>query len=164
MKKILLAVMAMVTMSVAGGNIQPTFEPKCIECEAKLTGVYGGIFDGVQLQEDEVQNYGVLVGYEFNSFVAVEARADYSPDIYNYGAFVKGKYPIGSFEPYVLLGYSKSKAYGYKQDGVSYGVGTSYALNKRVNVFVDYVAYQDENINDSVCLNDSVNVGLTYKF
>jgi OOP family OmpA-OmpF porin len=96
--------------------------------------------DGENL-EDNQYGWVARVGYDFNQFIGVEARAlktvgsDNFSDVTHYGLFLKPQYPITKQSNlYALLGYGKTDV-DYtngslkctdSEDGFSYGLGFEY--------------------------------------
>jgi len=94
----------------------------------------------------EETTYGgiIRVGYEYNQYIGIEARALYSSiakDIAtttHYGLFLKPSYPVSkSINIYALLGYGKTKldcaidTLSYDKNGFSWGMGIEYDFSNR---------------------------------
>ncbi|QOR62490.1 porin family protein [Sulfurovum sp. ST-21] len=133
-------------------------------------------------------------GYQFNPYVAVEGRysfgfnMDYDKgvtlgtyngipldnDFSSWGLYLKPIYPIGNFNLYALLGYgglqlSDIRGGDAYEDGLQWGLGTSYSVTERISVFMDYVSLYDDTGFDYVGTLDSWNadtwtIGISYKF
>jgi len=185
MKKIVLsavAVFAMSSFAVAGGDIAPVDVPvvdvPVVDADA---GFYVGLFYGmmnsefddtvlVAVDEYDVGTLGLMAGYKFNSYVAVEARYqmqiadpawtgdsfavdadDVDGTVAAWGVYVKPMYPVtNELDVYALLGYA-STTYTFGTavnavddeivaEGFAYGVGISYDVTENIAVFVDYVS------------------------
>jgi len=141
MKNIVLsavAVLAMSSFAVAGGDIAPVEEPVVVvEPVIEDSGFYIGLGYGWQaLTVDDTldgynyldENFGSIMidaGYKFNSYVAVEGRYwfglsssndlgwrnDIPSDITidEWGIYVKPMYPVtDAFDIYALLGYASA--------------------------------------------------------
>jgi len=186
MKKILMAAVAAMTMTFAGGNIVTEQE---VQVEPALTGLYvGGGYTYIDAElasggttVKESENAGtVLAGYNFNEYVALEGRYTFSTDI-NYaglntqvdgdvwGIYVKPQYPVSNdFKVYALLGYGDVIDLD-DGDGFQYGVGAAYSATKNVEVFVDWVRAYDDKIELTSTQNadftvDLFTFGVNYKF
>ena len=202
MKKFTLStitVLAMSTFAMAGGDIAPV-EP-VVEVEAPVadeSGFYVGLgysyiktkvnepgFPEVDITGDAI---GILAGYNFNKYIALEGRygttfgdityeddagsEDTSGDMSNWGIYVKPMYPMGELTLYGLLGYGEVTIddFGSEEsdDGFQWGLGASYAVNENVGVFVDYTRlYDDEGFDTSSDIDvvaESINIGFTYNF
>ena len=129
----LVAVLAMSTFAMAGGDIAPVEEPVVVVEEPVVSdaGFYLGLAYGWTEGETEYvggsdsQNYGSIMidaGYKFNPYIAIEGRywfglsssnalgwhSGVSSDttIDSYGIYVKPMYPVtDAFDIYALLGY-----------------------------------------------------------
>ncbi len=162
----LVAVLAMSTFAIAGGDIapvEPVVEvPVIIEEDnsAFYLGLGYGLVNyqidrelGANVDED-VNTVMFQAGYEFNSYVAVEGRywygfddiGDIAGDYSTWGIYVKPQYPIGAFSIYALLGYASTSAEPdhnivdyVDTDSFSWGLGAQYAFTENLSVFVDYV-------------------------
>jgi len=144
MKNIVLsavAVLAMSSFAVAGGDIAPVEAPMMIEPVVDDSGFYLGlaysslnaVYDDADYDVDTLFDKSwseimVLAGYKFNSYVAVEGRywfglsedttfnflgtaSDGSADAW--GVYVKPMYPVtDEFDIYALLGYAGTNITG----------------------------------------------------
>ncbi|MCD6654284.1 MAG: porin family protein [Sulfurovum sp.] len=206
----------MTNMSIAGGdtgkNIAEPLEPVVeIPQVDKLTGFYVGAGMVLLKNEDTFEGNGrqagtgsqrtndrdvdwngatLLAGYEFNSYLAIEARYAFSigdatidqnghkydidADMENVGIYLKPMYPIGDFTVYGLLGYGQTTleyegSEEQSDSGFQWGLGGSYNITNKVSLFADYTLYyDDENFderadgwNDKF---DAISFGLIYKF
>lgn len=142
------------------------------------------------------------VGYKFNDYVAVEGRywiginsdsdnilhdgQDYDPldtDSDAWGIYVKPMYPVtDALDIYGLLGYGSASlndtsAFGADVDGISWGVGASYAFTDNWSIFVDYIAFTDDTLTNNAITDalgvdgssydhefDALNFGFNYSF
>jgi len=186
MKKITLSLMAMATLSssvFAGGDVAPI--PVVVDTVEK-TGFYVGAtlsaqrtyssdkdwFDTVASQ-DKAGSLGLLVGYEYNDYLAFEGRVattvfeeDYA-EVTTYSIFVKPQYPVTEeFTVYALLGFGNTIAKGtdagglefgfdpyrvgyeiLNQSGFQWGVGIGYDITEDFMITFDYISYaNDEDI------------------
>jgi len=219
MKKLTLSIASIVAMSslaIAGGDIEPTIEPKItIPVEKKVevsthssAGFYAAIAYsyGMEKERAGITPAGVIgaddatwelagmimAGYQINDNFAIEGRftsslddvkydgndiADY--DLTNAAIYAKVMYPIEDVvTAYALLGYGETTVEDqnlndeYKSDGLQWGVGAAYKVNKNVSVFADYtkLALEDEYDRNSVSATrpeldvSTVNLGVAYKF
>ncbi len=150
MKKIVLsaaAVFAMSSFAVAGGDIAPVVEP-VVEVPAVIddSGFYIGAFYGFHSLEGtdnsvatapvdtaETNTLGLMAGYKFNSYVAVEGRYqmqvtdptwsgdsfaddtdDVDGEVASWAVYVKPMYPVtNELDVYALIGYA-STTYTFK--------------------------------------------------
>ncbi|MEA3455983.1 MAG: outer membrane beta-barrel protein [Campylobacterota bacterium] len=138
--------------------------------------------------QDRLGNLTLNAGYDFNQFVAVEAR--YTTDISNedivemsgWSLFVKPQYPVSEdFTIYALLGFG-----GVTVDGIhpirpvhvddnsfQWGLGISYSLKNAIDynieIYADYTSlakdmdgvYWNGDLQTSV---DALTVGVAYRF
>ncbi len=177
----LVAVLAMSTFAVAGGDIAPV-EPVVevpVVIEEDTSAFYLGLGYGSFEEEidilvdgfgsDDADGDTVLfqVGYEFNQYVAVEGRywlgvsdlGDMEGDFDSWGIYVKPQYPIGAFSVYALLGYASTSVEPdngvidyLDTDSFSWGLGAQYAFTENLSIFVDYTNL-GESDNDFVLNN-----------
>ena len=137
----------------------------------------------------------VLAGYQINDNFSIEGRLTNSMDdvkyndvdvanydLTNAALYAKIMYPIALSQEnitsiYALLGYGETTIDGttteYKSDGIQWGVGASYNVNKNVSLFADYtqLALEDEYDTNSVTAShtdeldvSTLNLGVAYKF
>ncbi len=199
MKNIVLsavAVLAMSSFAVAGGDIEPVVEP-VVESVVDDSGFYLGLgANSFRIGWDDFENtnidfresvYGAtfLGGYQFNKYVAIEARYaisqdwefDGTMDISNMGLYVKPMYPVNDvFSVYGLLGYGWTNFEFSDEDdmddsGFQWGLGASATITDNVSAFVDYTRVWDDNDFDDGkdwenedFIVDMITVGITYKF
>ena len=137
MKNIVLstvAVLAMGSFAVAGGNVAPVEEVVEAPVVVSNSGPYIGIAYGYMMNEQTMngtdysfdENYNSVMlqgGYKFNDYVAVEGRYWFGVDseftvgsetfdqsIDSWGIYVKPMYPVTEeFNVYALLGYASSQ-------------------------------------------------------
>jgi len=152
----------------------------------------------VSISGDENFNeFMILAGYKINQYVAIEGRywfgsaddidwlgngSSYNTSIDAWGIYVKPMYPVtDAVDVYALLGYGSvdstiktpnadivGSANG-SDDGISWGLGASYAVNDNVGVFVDWIRNYDDTVtyNNNIDVDetiDTLNFGVTYKF
>ena len=186
MKNIVLsavAVLAMSTFAIAGGDIAPVEEPMVVVEEPVVedNGFYLGIAysatgvsvdDGDRLTDGDGDADSVMLqlGYKFNPYIAVEGRYwDGNNGFDAWGIYAKPMYPVTtSFDIYGLLGYGNA---GTDTDsGVldesefQWGVGAAYSFTDSFAIFIDYVELYDDSVNNVDYSIDTVNVGVTYTF
>ncbi|MEA2029833.1 MAG: porin family protein [Campylobacterota bacterium] len=135
----------------------------------------------------------MMAGYQVNDYFSVEGRftanlddVKYSGqdvddyDLTNAALYAKVMYPVAPVaNVYALLGYGettiedKNTGNESKSDGLQWGVGAAYKVNKNVSLFADYtkLATEDEYELNSVELSGlpdldvgAVNLGVAYKF
>ena len=202
MKKFALSTVALLALSasaIAGGDIAPV-EP-VVEVEAPVadeSGFYVGLgysyikakVEGLRNSEVEITGdaVGLLAGYNFNKYIALEARygttfgdityedssgsVDTSGDMSNWGIYLKPMYPMGELTLYGLLGYGEvtidDAGSEESDDDFQWGLGASYAVNENVGVFVDYTRLYDDSelygSSDIDVVAESINIGFTYNF
>ncbi len=160
-------------------------------------GVGIGRFELSDKQTDEAfqSNYVMLkAGIDFNSVLGLEGRYTYGyEDIHydrgsnqsqqsqdldakysNIALYLKARYAIKDFEPYILVGYGESKTTNIRgfdryEDGLQYGGGIGYHINSHWEVSVDYVRAYDKKGFDGIGQLDDLKVdlltfGVTYHF
>jgi opacity protein-like surface antigen len=194
-----IAVLAMSTFAIAGGDIAPV-EP-VVEVEEPIvdeSGFYVGLgysyiktnvkesgFPELDITGDAI---GILAGYNFNRYIAVEGRygttfgdityeddlgsTDTSGDMTNWGIYLKPMYPMGELTLYGLLGYGEltidDAGVEESDNGFQWGLGANYTVNENVGVFVDYTRLYDDTgfdtNSDADVVADSINIGFTYTF
>jgi opacity protein-like surface antigen len=184
MKKIVLALSvaaALGSTAFAGKNVVPVETPVA----PVLTPWYAGLaYSNLKMDldcnhyymPDHMRLYGfsdddrsngimLLGGYEFNEYLAVEARwtvalndfefsnngNDMEIEYYNVALYLKPQYRMGDFSIYGLLGFGYSHFKGDDvdvDDGDSdfqYGAGLSYRVTERFTIFADYTVLYDED-------------------
>ena len=133
----LVAVLAMSTFAIAGGDIAPVepviYEEPVVEDKGFYLGLGFGWLSAdrevnvggvkVAVGSDDYTQYMLQAGYKFNSYVTLEGRywgaIDDSSFIYDniqrtaevdaWGIYVKPMYPVSdAFDIYALLGYANS--------------------------------------------------------
>ena len=140
------------------------------------------------------------LGYKFNDYIAVEGRywigvnsdaslfhdgQDWAPvdtDSDAWGIYVKPMYPVtDAFDIYGLLGYGSATlndngTFNGDVEGISWGVGASYAFTDNWSVFVDYVAFTEDTLTNNAITAafddtsnydhdfDTLNIGINYTF
>jgi hypothetical protein len=184
LKTILVALMATMTMAMAGGNLTPVEEVTTVEVQPALSGFYVGAgysylandldLYGVNLSEG--QNAGtILAGYNINEYVAVEGRytftasTDFADTVMvdgdTWGLFVKPQYNVSNdVKVYALLGYGDVKTVD-DGEGFQYGLGGAFSVTRNVEVFGDWVRAYDDDITDFADATvDQFTVGVNYKF
>lgn len=175
-------------------NLQPALsEPIAVIKEKGFyVGVGVGYFELENHTVDESLSSSIataIVGYDFNSYLSVEAR--YSRGIRdlrykttssqsinssysNLAIYAKAGYPVGYLKPYILIGYginTISNLAGRDRDesSMQYGVGLSYRATEAVSAFVDYIKVYDRKGFDGRSSADKLSadiatIGITYHF
>lgn len=182
-KKLIVALMATMTMAVAGGNIAPVAEPVVIVEQSKdfYVGLSTTISDSIVTSDFDTfssTGYGAQAGYTFyrnGAFDAsVEARymaivtgsVDNFDDYQTYGAYLKPRYDFGAVAMYGLIGYSAIDTINQDSDGFAYGAGLSTNVYG-TELFIDYVTNDDNEfsgLQDGEFNNEIVTVGFNYRF
>jgi len=180
----------MVSTAVAGGDIAPV-EPVV---EQPKNFYVGGALTASQVYDQGDSHWfndtasaetgyglGVQAGYvffrtgDFSSAVEVRANRtfwsfadDVDGEVTSYGAFVKPEYSFGDYGVYGLVGYGQTRltGTGFKQteNGFAYGGGVEYALTESFAVFVDYVVNPEIKETPKDIENDTISIGVNYKF
>ena len=135
-------------------------------------GLTAGQVDNGNCQ-DKTYGFMAKAGYDFNEYVAVEARGlktnwDYEgAKIEHVAAFLKPQYPVTeSLNLYGLVGYAKTqveKKFVLEENGLALGAGVDYDFGSKdsFSLFVDYERLlQKSNVPDL----DALSLGLAYKF
>ena len=182
---LLMAVVAMSSFGFAGGDfkeIEPVVVVPVIP-EVDHSGFYVGAAVAYQRtygtdstwfgktdSQDETGALGLVAGYDFNEYIAIEGRfaismfeEDYA-EVTTYSIFVKPQYPVSEdFTIYGLLGFGNvtvdaTDAGGAEfgavpnivgntlmdESGFQWGLGVSYAVTEEIGVFFDYVAFASD--------------------
>ncbi len=154
---------------------------------ATNSDVSADFFEADKTGQDRLGNLTLLAGYDYNEYVAAEAR--YTTSITHetkvsmdgWGLYVKPQYPASeNFKIYALLGFggvTLDGVNGFTADvddtGFQWGIGASYSLksytDSDIALFIDYVSMASEMdglFYDGALQADvaAVNVGLTYRF
>jgi len=200
MKKITLsalAVVALTSFGFAGGDIEPVSTPMVME-EMSTNSFYVGagvavvsareattslsFFDGENGQ-DRLGNLTLLAGYNYNQYIAAEARYttsvayDDGMDMNAWSLFVKPQYPVSdAFSIYALLGFGGVSLDGgtnlnpmdVDDTGFQWGLGLSYAVTNNVDLFIDYTSLAND-MEDVYYYGleydtDALTLGMTYSF
>jgi opacity protein-like surface antigen len=147
------------------------------------------------VSQDQTIGISASLGYEINKYLAVEGRIsksfyteDYA-DLTTYSIFLKPQYPVSDeMKVYALLGYGLVQVDAENgvaaatpgvnildDNGFQWGIGLSYALNKDLDMFIDYTSLMlDANINNALQSTstttynqlsvDAVTAGMIYHF
>jgi opacity protein-like surface antigen len=164
----------------AGGDIAPIeseIEPIPTEVSVDTSSFYLGI--GISpmklhndLTDEEFSTTAVTLqaGYQYNSYIALEARYtaslskveydagntsnisidDFDTDFTNAGIYLKPIYPITqSFNIYALLGYGEVSLTAINgadraQSGFQWGLGAQYQITEALSIFADYTNLYDD--------------------
>jgi len=184
MKKVtlsIIAALAMNTWAIAGGDISPVEPEVTVPEVAESTGsFYVGLgYSYMNLDPDNSSEADgdatlLLAGYNFNQYIALEARyAGLTDCLENTAIYVKPMYPIGDAKVYALLGYGDTNydngVASNSEDGFQWGLGANYAVTENIGVFADYTSLYDDTGFENAFVNQdvqaySVNVGVTYTF
>ena len=174
-KRILVALMATMTMTMAGGDIAPVTELAPVEVTPATKDFYVGLStiaaagtDYNTLNWFQATTVGAQVGlvaYRSGDIsVSLEGRyatdTQHTFDVYNWGGFVKPAYDFEVATIYGLVGYTETSAHSVSEDGVAYGAGVSTTVADSYELFVDYV----RNDGWDCGAGDLVTVGVNYKF
>ena len=125
------------------------------------------------------------LGYRYNAYLAIEARYtrsitvrydgghtisldddDFPTTFENKALYIKPSYPVtNNVGLYVLLGYGEVSLSDIKgsdriEDGFEWGIGLSYHISSRVNVFMDYTNLYNNNGFDGRAIHRNVTSGL----
>ena len=181
------------TALMAGGDIAPITPATQVSADKDFyvgVGVTAGqtYLDGDSNWFKDGKNaetgYGLqaTVGYTFyrnGAFeAAVEGRvqdtmwayfdSDADADLLTYSALLKPEYNFGDTGVYALVGYGVSKFdsdYGsVRETGFVWGLGADYAITDTVAIYTDYVVNPDFKVDGESIKNDTVAIGVTYKF
>ena len=190
----LVALLAMSTFAVAGGDIapvEPVVETPMVEesTGAFYLGLAYGLgnmdrdrSDPAYSHNEDFNSLMLQAGYKFNPYIAVEGRywwtdedswdnwnEDFSAD--SWGIYVKPMYPVmNGIDIYALLGYGDTdpqiggQGPDYDTDGFQWGLGISYDITDNIAVFVDYVNLYDDTNSGEDLTIDTWNFGVTYTF
>ena len=180
MKKVslsIVALLAMNTFAVAGGDFTAPVEPQVNipEVEESTGSFYVGAgYSYINLDADIVEHDSdatlLLAGYNFNQYIAVEARyAGLTDCIDNAAIYAKPMYPIGdAAKVYALLGYGDTSydngVVDNSENGFQWGLGANYAVTENIGVFADYTNLYDDTFAGVDSTVDAINVGVTYTF
>jgi opacity protein-like surface antigen len=198
--KLLLLLAGLSVHSLYGGDYKGASDLPSVVSVEDSGGLYVGIGAGLfALRTDPTREKlssvtgTAIFGYALNRYIALEARLHKSlghlryhrgkltiPDqtlksTYDSQAlFVKVGYGMGAFEPYVLLGYGRSRitdlSYSDRIEwSKRYGAGIGYRVSEHVEVFADYVrayrakGFDGRSTQETVTL-DHATLGLRYHF
>jgi opacity protein-like surface antigen len=164
----------------AGGDIAPIeseIEPIPTEVSVDTSSFYLGV--GISpmklhndLTDEEFSTPAVTLqaGYQYNSYIALEARYtaslskveydagntsnisidDFDTDFTNAGIYLKPIYPVTqSFNIYALLGYGEVSLTAINgadraQSGFQWGLGAQYQITEALSIFADYTNLYDD--------------------
>jgi len=154
-----------------------------------LGGSYMGMYNDLTNEEFTTTGVTLQVGYQYNRYLAVEARYtmgvanvayengntvnldndNFDTDFSNIGIYLKPIYPIGDFKIYGLLGYGDtilskvpvgSTVASRGEDGFQWGLGLDYAITDNISVFADYARVYDDKGFNFRALTADINVQL----
>jgi len=188
------------TLAMAGGDVDPVepvvATPEVAESAPAASGFYAGLGYsclnmGLDTPDWEATAMGALsvnAGYDFNSFLAVEARytlslgdintktwntdVDESWDMSSAGLYLKPQFTMDKFKVYGLIGYGQTtfdNGTSYAENGIQYGGGLSAMVVNNVDVYVDYRRLYDDTDFDGFAPGqdaavNSFTVGANYHF
>lgn len=187
LKKAMVALIATMTMAVAGGNVAPVSEP--VQVIESTKDFYVG-FSGQAILNDRVDfldytgaltdaayGVGLQAGYTFIRYgdfaTAIEARYTYSwadrtlGDTGVLSGFIKPSYDFGVVTAYGLVGYSQVNVEAFDRvNDWSYGGGLAVDLNDDWEIFADYTVTPDleTGFDYTKFDNEIVTIGANYKF
>jgi len=188
------------SLAIAGGDIEPV-EPSIItpdieEPAPTLSSFYAGLgysclnmmLDTPDWEATAWTAISATAGYNFNPFLAIEARytaslgdinnktwdtdIDKSWDMSNLGIYIKPQYSMDRFKVYGLIGYGQTtfdNGTSYAENSIQYGGGLSAMVIDNVDVYVDYRRLYDDNDFDGFAPGqdaavNSFTVGANYSF
>jgi len=189
MKKIIMTLLVSTYVLYAGGNIKP-LEIRAVSEVSPWYVSMGAVWaklTGCNLKKCSYEDvtYGAMarVGYDYNDYFGVEARAMRTflhkgpyggTPLQHIGLFAKPQYKVTEeMNFYALLGYGYTENLGNggrltyfdSESGFSAGVGTEYKFltnaNAKWSVFIDY---QRLLIKANVADLDMISFGLKYRF
>ena len=170
MKKIVLSVAAMVTMS---SLVFAEGESAASVLEADESSFYVGVgvaavstrdasvssdFFNVKPGQDRLGNFSFLAGYDYNQYVAAEGRytTTYTDEdlveMSGWSLFIKPQYPVNEeFSIYALLGFGgvtmdavKNSGADVDDSGFQWGIGMSYEAMEDFSIFIDYTSLAND--------------------
>jgi len=188
-KHVVTALVALSSLGFAGGKGSPVFAPVVLPVEIEEDNGYfylgatlayqrtyatDSTFFGKTDTQDATAALGLVAGYNFNAYIALEGRVattvyeeDYA-EVTTYSVFVKPQYPVSEdFSVYALLGFGNvnvtaTDAGGNEfgavpaivgntlmdESGFQWGLGVSYAMTDTLFMTFDYVSFaSDAEIN-----------------
>lgn len=188
------------TLAIAGGDIapvEPVVEiPEVVKTAPAHNGFYAGLgyscmqmtYDNPDLDIRAMSSISATAGYNFNPFLAVEARytaslsdlnvkdwqtdIDESWDMSNIGLYLKPQYSINRFALYGLLGFGQTtfdNGTSYSASGIQYGVGMNVMATDNIDVYLDYRRLYDDTDFDGIAPTSDIAVnsftlGANYHF
>ena len=202
MKKLFGSIAAIVVLggvAMAGGDIAPV-EP--VDNMAILTKAEGNFYTGLGISavsardasvsmdifsgkrgQDRLWDVLLQVGYNINSYIAVEGRylttvaKENSVDMDSWGFYLKPQYPVtGEVSVYALIGYGGVKMDGVNggivnvdDNGFQWGLGVDYHVTETVSVFFDYTSLANDmdgqyGATAQKADADAFTLGITYGF
>ncbi len=144
----------------------------------------------ISLNGRDFNTAGVVAGYKYNQYFAIETRfssgtsgysqGNYSEDIDTQASLsIRASYPIfDSFKLYGLAGYTNTKLkikrrgggddsfkITHSDGGLSYGLGLNYEINEQFNLFIDYQVLPDFEPTSTFSKSwKSTTIGVNYSF
>ena len=197
----MMAVACLSSFAVAGGDLAPVEPVVDVPVVEESAGAfYVGLsvsavstrdgsmnFFDVEPGQDRTGNLGLLAGYEFNPYIAVEGRYSMyiaEEDVVNsdiWGVYLKPQYPVTeAFNVYALVGFGGVTVEGVNghtidadDTGFQWGLGASYDMTDNIAVFVDYInvangmdatGFEIGGVRGTEIDSDTITLGVTYKF
>ena len=197
MKKKIVIYSLLTSCILAGGDIEEVFQSEYFQPTENrfYIGLSTSSFnmnDDFTDEKISSNDIGLLAGYKFNDYFAVEGRAsmglnmdynpgmtgnnssDYDGDYTSWGIYLKPMYPIDDFRIYGLIGFGGTQLSNLEngdayENSFQWGLGAEYNIHEDYAIFVDYVKAYDDTGFDYRAQNrnveaDKVTVGLYYKF
>ena len=203
MKNIKLLLLSWISVSsgiFAGGDIDvPVVEAQVLDTPevSEKSDFYAGLalssvsvresgvslnFASVKKGQDRVGNVTLLLGYDINSYVALEGRyttlvtSEDKAKMNSLSIFLKPQYAVSDeLSIYGLLGYGKVKIESQNKANVDvnkgsfqWGLGLDYDLTSDISMFVEYTSLAHNMDGAFITANsasvDALSIGLTYRF
>lgn len=173
------------------------YMPRLITPDELKSGIYAGLglsisslADGIspsifsqKIGNNRMVDLSVVAGYNFNKYIAAEARGlvsvgyDEGVDFSNLGLYLKPQYEVyKDVTLYSLIGVGKIAAKNINDDklkvgktNLQLGVGANYKLKNNFKVFADY-RYLGKDVNakvnnrPSIMKASAITTGVTYDF
>ena len=190
------AILLTSVLCMAGGEIAPFAQevdtPEPTMNSLGLEGLYiGGGYTYMSMDNAGVlgnvdgNGIGLLAGYNFNEYFAVEGRFNQTlgdlnvdngtdrGDLANIALYLKPQYLVANiFTLYGLLGYGQvtldDSISDQSETSLQYGAGVSIMATDNVGIYVDYTRLYDDDVFDTLTnpgiTVDTVNLGIYYNF
>jgi hypothetical protein len=147
-----------------------------------------GLVNSYTYSKEHIADIHIRTGYNWNKNLGIEVRAasgvnsgTYLEHSYTIGVYLKPQISLNDSDLYALLGYARTKielddniaqANGVNsatiQNGLSFGIGVDYQINKHYSLYGEVIQYINENatiygLKYSSRVN-AVNMGVSYHF